>query len=91
MCKTRNPQITRKNKLTVFQQYLKKEESDEVDLFLHADKHNNFLQIDTMIFDEIVKHSQSPKIASLQSRYSISKKNLEMKLISTLWASKLPA
>ena len=31
--------------------YLKKEVNDEVN-FLHADKHENFLQIDTMIFDE---------------------------------------
>ena len=31
-------------------QYLKKEESDEVD-FLHTNKHESLLQIDTMIFD----------------------------------------
>ena len=31
-------------------QYLKKEVSDEFD-FLHADKHECFLQIDAMIFD----------------------------------------
>ena len=31
-------------------QHLKKEVSDEVD-FLHADKHESFLQIDTMISD----------------------------------------
>ena len=31
-------------------QYLKKEESDKVD-FLHTDKHESLLQIDTMIFD----------------------------------------
>ena len=31
-------------------QYLKKEVSDEVD-FSHADKDENYLQIDTMIFD----------------------------------------
>ena len=39
-------------------QYLKKEVSDEVD-FLHADKHESLLQIDTMILIGIVKHSQS--------------------------------
>ena len=39
-------------------QYLKKEASDEVD-FLHADKHESLLQIDTMIFNGLVKHSQS--------------------------------
>ena len=32
--------------------------SDGVD-FLHADKHGSFLQIHTMIFDGMVKHSQS--------------------------------
>ena len=32
--------------------------SDEVD-FLHADKHESFLQIDTMILIGVVKHSQS--------------------------------
>ena len=39
-------------------QYLKKEVSNEVD-FLHADKHESLLQIDTMILIGIVKHSQS--------------------------------
>ena len=32
--------------------------SDEVD-FLHADKHESLLQIDSMILLEMVKHSQS--------------------------------
>ena len=32
--------------------------SDEVD-FLHADKHESLLQIDTLIFMGMVKHSQS--------------------------------
>ena len=39
-------------------QYLKKEVSDEVD-FLHADKHESLLQIDTMILMGMVKHSQN--------------------------------
>ena len=39
-------------------QYLKKEVSDEVD-FLHADKYESLLQIDTMILIGIVKHSQN--------------------------------
>ena len=43
-----------------------KEVSDEVD-FLHADKNENFLQIDVMIFDMMDKHSQNSKFAiSLQ-------------------------
>ena len=50
-------------------QYLKKEVSDEVD-FLHADKHESFLQIDTII----LMGSQIPKIARLQCINNISTK-----------------
>ena len=39
-------------------QCLKKQVSNEVD-FLHADKHESFLQIDTIIFDGMVTRSQS--------------------------------
>ena len=46
----RHAQITQNNKFAISLQYLKKEVSDEVD-FLHADKHESFLQIDTMIFN----------------------------------------
>ena len=50
-------------------QYLKKEVSDKVD-FLYADKHENFLQIDTIIFDEdgqAFPNSQNSKfVMSLQ-------------------------
>ena len=38
-------QITQNSKLVISLQYLKKEEMDEVD-FLHADKHQTFLQVD---------------------------------------------
>ena len=50
VCVARHAQITQNNKFAISLQYLKKEVSDEVD-FLHADKHESFLQIDTMIFD----------------------------------------
>ena len=43
-------QITQNNKFVISFQYLKKEVSDEVD-FLYADKHESFVQIDSMIFD----------------------------------------
>ena len=43
-------QITQTNKFVISFQYLKKEVSDEVD-FLYADKHESFVQIDSMIFD----------------------------------------
>ena len=31
--------------------------SYEVDYFLHADRHESFIEFDTMIFDGMVKHS----------------------------------
>ena len=43
-------QITQNNKFVISFQYFKKEVSDEVD-FLYADKHESFVQIDSMIFD----------------------------------------
>ena len=43
-------QIIQNNKFAISLQYLQKEVSDEVD-FLYADKHESFLQIDTIIFD----------------------------------------
>ena len=49
-------------------QYLKKEVSDEDKHFLHADKHESLLQIDTMILMGIVKHSQS----SQNSKFTMS-------------------
>ena len=49
-------------------QYLKKEVSDEDKHFLHADKHESLLQIDTMILIGIVKHSQS----SQNSKFTMS-------------------
>ena len=63
MCVARLPQITQYNKFAISLQYLKKELSDKVG-FLHADKHECFLQIDTMYFDG---DSQGSKFAmSLQ-------------------------
>ena len=50
--------ITQNNKFAIFLQYLKKEESDEIE-FLHAGKNKSLLQIDTTTFIGIVKHSQS--------------------------------
>ena len=47
--------------------YLKKEVSDKVN-FLHADKHESLLQIDTMILMGMVKHSQS----SQNSKFAMS-------------------
>ena len=63
----RHIQITQNNKFAISLEYLKKEVSDEVD-FLHADKHESLLQIDTMILMGIVKHSQS----SQNSKFTMS-------------------
>ena len=58
MCVDSHVQTTQNNKLAISLHYLKKDISDEVD-FLHADKQESFLQIDTMILMGMVKHSQS--------------------------------
>ena len=61
MCMSRHVQITQNNRFAICLQYLKKEVRNEAD-FLHADKHESLLQIDTMILMEMVKHSkQFPK------------------------------
>ena len=75
MCAARHAQITQNSKFAITLKYIKKEVSGEVDS-LHVDKHESFLQIDTMIFDgdDIRK---VPKIAGLQCLYKISKKKLE--------------
>ena len=52
------PKLPKVTSLLFFLQYLKKEVSNEID-FLHADKHESLLQIDTMTLIGIVKHSQS--------------------------------
>ena len=54
----RHAQITQNNKFPISLQYLQKELSDEVD-FLHADKHQNILQVDSVILMGMIKHSQS--------------------------------
>ena len=63
--------ITQNNKFAISLHYLKKEVSDAVD-FLHADRHENLLQIDTMILMEMVKYSQS----SQNSKFAISLQQL---------------
>ena len=60
MCATRHAQITQNNKFAIPLQHVKKEVSDEVD-FLHADKHESLLQIDTMIFGNVQTFPKFPK------------------------------
>ena len=75
-------QITENNKFAISLQYLKKEVSDEVYLFLHAYKHESVLQIDAMIFDgRWSSIPKVPKITNLQYPCNISRKTGRMKLI----------
>ena len=73
---TRHVQITQNNKFAISLQYLKKEFSDLsknlVD-FLHADKYESLLQIDSMILMGMIKHSQS----SQNSKFAMSLQYLE--------------
>ena len=50
MCVASHSQITQNSKVAILLEYLKKEVSDKVS-FLHKDKHESYLKIDTMIFD----------------------------------------
>ena len=72
----RHAQITHNNKFAIFLQYLKKELSDEVD-FLHADKHESLLQIDSMILLEMVKHSQSSQNSKFAMPLQYRKKEIK--------------
>ena len=61
VCIARNAQSTQ-NKFAISLQYLKENVKDEVD-FLHADKHQRFLQIHTIILGVCVaRHAQITKI-----------------------------
>ena len=73
MCLARHTQI---NKFAIFLQYLKKELSNEVD-FLHADKHESLLQIDSMILLEMVKHSQSSQNSKFAMPLQYRKKEIK--------------
>ena len=66
---------TRKKKFSISLQYLEKEVNEEVD-FLHAGKHENLLQLGTMILMEMVKHFQS----SQNSKFTMSVQYLKTKV-----------
>ena len=84
MCLSRHVQITQNNRFAISLQCLKKEVSNEAN-FLHADKHESLLQIDTMILMEMVKHS-SPQ----NRKFVMSLQYLEKEFDFTLWASISP-
>ena len=67
MLEARHTQITQNKKFSISLQDLKKEINNEVD-FLHAGKHENLLEIDTMILLGMVKHFQS----SQSSKFTMS-------------------
>ena len=46
----KHSQSSQNTKFAMSLQYLKKEVRDEVPFFLHAEKHQRFLEIDTTIF-----------------------------------------
>ena len=50
VCVAKHTQITQNNKFVISLKYLKNEISNDVG-FLHADKHESFLQIHIMILD----------------------------------------
>ena len=62
---------TQNTKFAISLKFLKKEVSDEVN-FLQADKHENFLQINTRIFDGNGNHSQN----SQNSKFAMSIQHL---------------
>ena len=67
VCATRYVQITQNNKSAISLQYLKKEVSDDA-AYLHPDKHESLLQIDTMILMVMMKHFKS----SQNTRFAMS-------------------
>ena len=76
----RHVQITQNNKLAIFFLQCLTKGSDEVD-FLHADKHETLLQIDTMILKGMVKHFQSFQNSKIAASLQYLKKKSEMKLM----------
>ena len=72
----RDAQITQNNKFAISLQYLKKELSDEVD-FLHVNKHESLLQIDSMVLMGMVKLSQSSQHSKLAMSLQYLKKEVK--------------
>ena len=101
MCVARHVHITQNSKFAISLQRVKKTVSNAVD-FLHVDKHESFLQIDTIILMEMVKYFRSSQNSKFAVSLQYLKKEVGMKLtfcmqinikvsyklISTLWVSK---
>ena len=71
------PKLPKTKNLIFLLQYLKREVNDEVDV-LHAVKHENSLQIDTMILMEMVKHFQSSQNNKFTMSVQYLKKRIEI-------------
>ena len=68
-----------KKTFAIFLQYLKKELINEID-FLHADKYESLLAIDSMSLMWMTKHSQRSQNSKFAMYLNISKKKLKIKL-----------
>ena len=75
MCVARHVQITQNKKFAISLQYLKKEMNVQVD-FLHGGKHENSLQINTIILMEMVKHFQSSQNSKFTTSVQYLKKEV---------------
>ena len=86
-------QSSQKSKFVMFLQYFKKKVRDEVD-FLHADKHETFLQVDFSTLDikvfsnvvlsllmDMIKYSQSTQSNKFEISLEYLKKKLGMEFI----------
>ena len=77
-------QSSQNTKFGMYLQYPKKEVRHYVD-FLHADKHQSFLQGDTVINHEHNhKYSQSPQSKNFESLQYLKKKKLGMEFIFSM-------
>ena len=81
MVMVKHSQSLPKGKFVMFLQHLRKEFRDEVD-FLHADKHQNFLQVDFNILD--IKISYKVILSLLMGRIKHSQITQSNKLVISL-------
>ena len=88
--------LSQNRKFVITLQYLKKEVRDEVD-FLHADKHQSFLQVDFSTLGSKVSYKvvlsllmgMIRQVTSLQYLYNISKRKLTIKLFNENMINKI--
>ena len=78
MC-VKHAQINQNNKSAISLQYLKKELSVKVD-FLHVDKFEGFLQIDSMILMGMIKDPQSSQKSKFAMSLQYLKKEIRYKV-----------